>query len=606
MTLLLFVTWALVAIASFAPDARLWGVNHLAFYPLAVRCAILIALAVAMVPAVADRVLQNGRRLAALASAHRRVAAAGAATVCLALGLAFHPATHLLGDQNFIAAIARGAATATETEFRESLRHPHHVFPGTDLLYSIIGRYSVRVLHVGAEASIRILVSAIGAMLAYVWTLWALRRSRAPQGQPMLLPLLLATSGAVALFCGYIEVYAPLLGALVLYVVVARRALEGRASLWAPAACLALAAFLHTMALVLLPSLAWLVIAARRRDHSRLLTRMAIGTCVAMVPLTGLLRFVPGVAAYLRPLFGEPTAALGSIHVADMANVLLLSCPVMGVVVGGLLRARAASRECDATPPDARSASFAWLVATPLFLFLVAFRSDLGVARDWDLFMPAGVATVWALLEARPGCVVLPGRSVASVTVLCAALAGAWIGINASAERSVARYRAIVSYDLPQMKDPAYAWEQLAAYYRERNNTPEEIVMLEHAVATSQNPRYRITLGTRYYARGDRDRAIELFGQALRSDPSNGRVREALVEMLLLSRRFDELILQCDEGMRREPGNPFYPYYKGRALAASRRTAESMEALKQASRLNPTPQMAKQIDSLIRWLEEQP
>ena len=424
----------------------------------------------------------------------------------------------------------------------------------------------------------------------------------------MLLPLLLATSGAVALFFGYTEVYAPLLGALVLYVVVARRALESRGALWVPVVCLALAAFLHTMALVLLPSLAWLIIAARTRDSSNFLTRMAIGTCVAMVPLTGLVRFVPGAASYLRPLFGEPTAAVGPTNITHVANVLFLACPAIGVVIGGLLRARSASRERDPVshPSRARNASFALLVATPLFLFLVAFRSDLGVARDWDLFMPAGVAAVWALLEARPGYVVLPGRSVASMTVLCAALAGAWIGINASAERSVARYRTIVSYDLPQMKDPAYAWEQLAVYYRERADTNEEIVMLEHAVATSRNPRYRITLGKRYYARGDKDRGIELIDQGLRSDPSNGSARQTLVQMLMFSRRFDELIVLCDEGMQREPGNPFYPYYKGRALAAYRRTTESIEALRRASRLNPTPQMAKQIDSLIRWLEAHP
>jgi hypothetical protein len=608
LTILLFVTWVLVAIAAFAPGARLWGINHLAFYPLAVRCAILIVIALAMVPAVADLVLQRSRRVAAVASANYRVAAIGAAAACLILGLAFHSATFLLGDQNFIAGIAHDAAVATAPEYWDSLRNLHHVFPGTDLLYSIVARFSVRVLHLGAETSIRVLVSTIGAILAYAWTLWVLRRYRVPQGQTMLLPLLLATSGAAAMFCGYIEVYAPLLGVLVLYIVVARRALERRGPLWMPVVCLALAAFLHTMALVLLPSLAWLVIAARMRENSNTLSRVAIWTCVAMVPLTGLVRFVPGTANYIRALFGEPTAAIGSIHIVDMANVLLLACPAIGVVIGGLLRRQPPSRERNAVTHSVggRNASFALLMAAPLFLFLVAFRTDLGVARDWDLFMPAGVATVWALLESRPGSVVLPERSVVSVTVLCTALTGAWIGINASAERSVARYRAIVSYDLPQIKDPGYAWEVLAAYYRERKNAPEEIAMLERAVATSQNPRYRITLGMRYYARGDKDRAIELVSQGLRSDPSNGRARQTLVQMLFFTHRFDGMLLLCDEGMQREPENPFYPYYKGRALAAYHRTTEALEALRRAKRQNPPPQMAREIDGFIRWLEAQP
>ena len=587
---------------AFAPGARLWGINHLAFYPIAARCAVLIAIALAMVPGVADRLLQRSRRFAGAASAHERAAATGAAVACFILGLTFQSATFLLGDQNFIARIARDAAAAPG--YLGLLPNLHHVFPGTDLLYSMVARFSVRALHVGAETSIRILVSAIGAVLAYAWTLWVLRRYRAAQG--MLLPLLLATSGSVAMFCGYIEVYAPLLGVLVLYVVVARRALDRRGPLWMPVGCLALACFLHTMALVLLPSLAWLVLASRGRENSNMPGRVAIWTCVAMVPLTVLVRFVPRTASYLRPLFGEPTAAISLVHAADVTNVLLLACPAVAVVIGGLLRRQPPSRERNAvTNAIGGNAAFAMLVAAPLFLFLVAFRSDLGVARDWDLFMSAGVATMWALLELRPGSIVLPERTVVSVTVLCAALTGAWIGINASAERSVARYRIIVAHDLPQIKDPGYAWETLAACYRERNNTPEEIAALERAVAVSQNPRYRITLGRRYYARGDGDRAIELVSEGLRSDPSNGSARQSLVLMLFYTRRFDEMLPVCDEGMQREPGNPFYSYYKGRALAALHRNAEALEALRRAKGQNPPPQMAREIDGFIQWLEEQ-
>lgn len=591
-----------MAIAAFAPGARLWGVNHLAFYPLAVRCVILIGIALAMVPAVADWMLGRSRRVASAASAHGKLAATVVAAACFVLGFKFRSATLLLGDQNFIARIARDAAAAPG--YRDALRHPHHVFPGTDLLYSMVARFCAHGLHIAPDASIRILVSAIGAILAYVWTLWVLRRYRT-QGQTLLLPLLLATSGVVAMFCGYIEVYTPLIGVLVLYIVVAKRALEHRGPLWVPAACLALAAFLHTMALVLLPSLAWLILAVRRRHASKTLGKVAVWTCAAMVPLTALMRFVPGAANYLRPLFGEATAVIGLVHVADVANVLLLACPAIGVVIGSFLHRRPAPIDGNAVAhaEGGENSSFALLVAAPLLLFLVAFRSDLGVARDWDLFMPAGVATMWALLESRP--VFLPERTVVSMTVLCAALTGAWVGINASPERSVARYRAIVSYDLPRIKDPGYAWETLAAYYREHNNTPEEIAVLERAVAASQNPRYRITLGRRYYARGDKDRAIELLGEALRSDPSNGDARQSLVLMLFFTRRFDEMLVLCDEGMQREPENPFYTYYKGRALAAVHRNAEAIEALRRAKGQNPPRQMAREINGFIEWLEEQ-
>jgi tetratricopeptide (TPR) repeat protein len=189
------------------------------------------------------------------------------------------------------------------------------------------------------------------------------------------------------------------------------------------------------------------------------------------------------------------------------------------------------------------------------------------------------------------------------MTALCAVLACAWIGVNASEARSIARYRAILSFDLPRMKDAGYAYEQLAAYYRERRNTQEEIRMLERAVAASANPRYRVTLGMRYYFVGEKNRGIELLEQSLRSDPSSTRARQTLVQMLFFSGRFDEVLSLCDEGMRREPSDPFYPYHKGAALDRTGRPGEALDALRRARTLNPPPDMMKQIDALLRRLE---
>ena len=48
-------TLALVAIASWLPGERLWGINHLAFYPTALRVVLLALAAALLLPPVGQR-----------------------------------------------------------------------------------------------------------------------------------------------------------------------------------------------------------------------------------------------------------------------------------------------------------------------------------------------------------------------------------------------------------------------------------------------------------------------------------------------------------------------------------------------------------------------
>jgi hypothetical protein len=52
-------SFALVATASFLPTTRLWGLNHLAFFPVPLRLALLGLVAVCFLPPLA-RILMSG------------------------------------------------------------------------------------------------------------------------------------------------------------------------------------------------------------------------------------------------------------------------------------------------------------------------------------------------------------------------------------------------------------------------------------------------------------------------------------------------------------------------------------------------------------------
>ena len=610
MRLLLLATFALIAIASFAPGARLWGLNHLAFYSVGVRVLALAVIAAGLIPAVADAVAQRARTLAHAMVPRRRMVATLTALVCFGLFIALPSATFLLGDTNYIATNARDAAAADATTFRASLRHLHHVFPGMDFLYSCTARLAGRVFHLDPLAGVRVPVALIGAAFVFALVSWLLRPRTSSVDRLMV--LLLATSGAVVLLFGYVEVYVPFIAALVLYMIAAYNTLHRGGALWKPAVCLLLASVLHAMGLLLLPSLLWLALfAARSRTASPRLSAIARWACIAMVPLPWLARFVPGLTRFIRPLAGDG-AALGSMHLADVANLLFLVCPAIVVLVGVVVWNRfgiAREQRVKAAPAiDRADEAFSALVAVPLLLFLVAIRSDLGVARDWDLFAPCGLA---ALPLARLGLQRVPANTIsdrhtASLVILCATVTCAWVGLNASGPRSVARYRTILAYDTPQFLDAGYAYELLASYARQRNDVRGEIDALEHAVAVSDNPRYRLTLGMRYYAAGDKEHGIELVERSLRSTPTDGRTRQMLVQMLYFAGKMDELERVCDDGIRLEPSQPLYYFLKGRVLANAGKTQEALDVLRRARALNPSGKLGSDIDELIRFLESSP
>ena len=52
LTISVMLVFVLVAVAAFFPGLRLWGVNHLNYYPLPVRIAAVALLALMFVPAV--------------------------------------------------------------------------------------------------------------------------------------------------------------------------------------------------------------------------------------------------------------------------------------------------------------------------------------------------------------------------------------------------------------------------------------------------------------------------------------------------------------------------------------------------------------------------
>lgn len=617
----LWTFWAFGAVASFLPNARLWGINHLAFYAWPVRIAALVVMGVSILPPTRRLVLRAVGVFPSALSQRRRTAAAALAAAAFILFNVFASSTELLGDGLYVRNNVERAAKVDPGTFAEVLRNPDRIYAGTDVMYLTATRVVSNALGLPPLAVLRVMIALFGAALVFIVA--ARRPPHASQGADAAALVALALfSGAMQIFFGTVEVYAPLLFFAALFVVAADRMLERGTGLWVCAVCAFCAAAMHVLGLVLLPALGILVLwTACRRERSK---RFVLGTlCLGAAVCAALPIATAGrLGRFVLPVTGADGAyaVLSFDHLADAANQVLLVFPgffVLGGVAIALRRRQQAARAVTrgARTDEAERASetraafpkvlFGLFLGVPSALFLLFFKPELGMARDWDLFAVTILGLWWPLYAAlgrgrmEGGAREIVDAVLPPVLVMSAVLGAAWIGINAHAGRSVARFESILSYDRTHA---AYAYETLASHHRRGKDLPAEIRALEKAAEASRNPRYLYALGLRYREAGEMEKAVSALGACLQVKPDYTDARRLLGRVLFFMSRWDDLIDVCEEGARLAPGDPYYPFFAGFAHAREGRTAEARSAFEMSRRLNPPPDLAGEIERALRSL----
>lgn len=630
---LLSCFWVFCAVSSFLPGARLWGINHLAFYAWPVRALALAVMAVSFLPQARRAVLRWIESSSGLFSRRRRLVAAGLSIAAFVLFNAFAASTQLLGDGLYVGNNVERAAKVDPGTFAKVLKTPDPIYPGTEMLYLAVTRAASNELGVSPIAVLRVVIALFGALLVFfVVASHAPRRS--PPGtllapSPGITPLVVLAflSGAVQIFFGYVEVYAPLMFFAALFTVSARRTIHGSAGLELPIVTALAALGMHRLGLVLLPALGVLVLwVACGRQKSRLFARGVYALAAATLTAPMLAAWSGRLGGSILPMTTRERAyaVLSGSHLADVANEILLVFPGFFVLAGIVIlmritRARPANGGHGAAPiapplvPSEGTRSqtgfpdvlFGIFLAGPVLMFLFFFKPELGMARDWDLFAIAGLG-LWApvavaLDRARWNA---PTRALVdavwpSVLVVTAVLTAAWIGINADAGRSVARFESILVYDRTHA---AYAYETLASHHNARKDFPSEVKALEDAVAASQNPRLLLTLGLRYHDAGQKEKAVSTLQTCLLIKPDYDEARKSLLQMLLFMGRDDDMLVVCEEGARLAPDDSYYPLFQGMAYVRQGRDSDARRAFDRCLELRPSPEVASRIDEFLRSL----
>jgi hypothetical protein len=601
----LFVTEAVVAVAALWPYARglrLWGINHLAFYPLPVKLAAIALIGVSLIPPVARALYAAVLSLcAALAGGGSRstllIAAISMASVVTFYH--FHAATHLLGDSQLIVQSFEAAEKGHKQVMMrsaQSIMERDHISRGMTLLYYGSVKVAGTVFKRPLIDGLRVLPCLLGGVFVFLVLKMACSPVLSPALRAWLLVLGICTT-SLQVFFGYVENYSAILVLLTVYACAGFMLMHRRAPLWVPAALLVVAVFVHIQSILFLPSLVFLV-----AWRLALVLRYAVPTLVGLT-LAGTLAArslnIPG--DFYLPLVADESS-YGIVtpgHLLDIANELLMLLPIAGVIaaMGWAARRGRAGGGDDEWFAQPVEWQFVALMVIPCVVYMVFFKSEIGMARDWDLFTTTSIGLVPLALLAIARYVAAGGpdrRRLSAVfapaMVTTVVLTVSWIGVNASADRTSERFESILAYD---QTHAGYAYENLAIYYHSAGHLSKAIHAMEIGARVSSNPRLYARLAVYYEENGDIDGAVVMLRDVLGKHPTHDKVRSKLLDLLEKSRRWPDLVEVARGGVEHHPQMPIYYFALGEGLIRTGSVEEGLDVFRTCLTLDP-PEGARQ------------
>ena len=619
-------TAALVAASAFLPGARLWGINHIAFLPLPARIAILALIALAFVPPVARALYRAALAGAERFAAKRRRQNLVIALVVVALASTatfyiFRSATNLLGDGQLI---VQSFEAAEEGHDQVIMRNAHaivteeNIAPGATLLYYGAIK-TLKPLKRQPVDSMRILNCVLGGLFVFFTLFAASGRFMAPDSRVWLVILTLFSS-SMLLFFGYIENYTAPFFFLLLYVIAGFRGLHRMASPWLAAIPLLCAIYSHVQCVLFVPSFVYLILWTKMRGRRELLLRrwMTVFTLSTIGVVAGVTLYAPIRRFYVPLGFSNQAYALFSPdHLMDVANELLILLPILPATIALAWAGRRAERAGGRDPireSRALKNPSAWFshpaewqfVATilvPCTIYMVLFHPEIGMARDWDLFAMMSTAVIPLVLlivnryarvtGATPDTM---ARFAAPALLVVMVLGASWVAVNASTDRTVARFERILTYD---QTHASYAWENLAILQHDNGQLKESIRTMERAVDVSHNPRQIVRLAVYMEEDGRSEEAIAMLDDVLARRPDFTKARFRLVMFLEKTGQWERMLSVSRAGMEHSPRDAIYHFFYGESLMRAGRTEEALQVFR-ACRTLDLPRAAKQyIESTL-------
>ena len=564
---------ALVCMATNPAGPRNWGIHSAAFLPPALRYALVLAMAAAVLalalsasgsrvtPPKRPRPQARSKRTKPTRPSPHHASRRKAPFWLLALPLygillyALRTRTHFLGDGGVwvnmllggeVDAFSEPLSSLTWLGFRSAARALG--WPMTDPTFSLL------------PVLCGVAFAGIG------WLVLEEALPRVSRGRRALAWGLLLTIGTTQLYYGYIESYPIASIAVLAYLWLALRHVRGADPPWLLPLVYTVTIGFHLMAVVLYPSYA---VAVFRRPTTSAVKAALLPAPLILAPL--LLTLV-GVepAQWMRPFelvarsaagggaaLTRPYPLLSIAHAVDIANALLLAAPVPFLL--GL--SWIADRRARIRPvrPSSQVLAVAGLAAMAALLVLVL---PVAPAQDWDLtallLLPAALAVLVAstTLAARP-------LAAGALLTLSAASLLAFVLVNATEAASIARYKTLLAPDAPlSAYGRGYGHSILSEFYEDRGMMDSALVYAELAIRSEPtNPRYWLREGTILYEQKRYDEAIPKLEEAIQRGTTRVAAHFNLGLAYARTRRFGEAADQFRTAMAMDGTNPEYPHH---------------------------------------------
>ncbi len=408
----------------------------------------------------------------------------------------------------------------------------------------------------------------------------------------LLTGLVLLTQGYSQLFFGYVENYAYYALFVALYLWCGLAFLQARSPLAAPVAAMVVGIGVHLSMIVLLPSLVFLAACALRDPERRtgalrdlvlgaagvlLLDRMlrpllfgrSLGS--ALVDIVRLARADQGGGSGVAYMLSWP-------HVRDFVNEHYLTGPLgiwLFLPALGLMMARRKQLSACAV-------FLTICAATYLIGCWTASEPAPGYARDWHIFAPAGVACTLAGLHAMVTLVKSDDHRIRLLlfAVLVSAIhLGAWVEVNSSESRSLARVETL-PLSRGRREVILGGWS-----LRQRDNEAAAEWFRRALVIDPGNVNALNLLGHIHLEAGDAGEAAALFGRAAAGRPDKLEFQDSLLQALLAAGRFEQALERTDHLCDLYPERYRGWMARGIALARLDRRQEAATALARADSL---------------------
>lgn len=564
--------------SSFFPKSRLWGINHLAYFPLWVRAVFTLVGLSILLPWVNIRVY---RILQQILSPLQRIVNKGKVLgyVFLSLFSVFifwllRARTYFLGDgYAHISSLKSGKYLLIRYEPLEIFAHLY--------LYKFL-----RLFFIPSAESIYIGLSILAGGL-FVFILFLLARSLSEDGFDRLFIFsIFLFSGASQLFLGYVEHYTLTYVSIFAYLYFSLRYLQGKVRILLPIIFCTLAIGFHFSSVHLLPSLFFLFALKRKKGGMVFNLKKALPFLSILAFILGLSVYYiwnvnPGLSQVFIPLLqGRPYAPeytlFTSSHLLDVLNQHLL---LSGT---GLILLLSLAMVCRKRI-NFQNPIIVFLLLASLAIFLYHFLVDprLGAAVDWDLFF--NVALAYTMLGVYLFINLIKTKRYSAVVLISTAILSIlpWFLINANAERSTDRFRDLLDLDLDRS---LYGRHALVDHYlqQKRLREAEEVqaninrLFPEDSLARAAGQHMRS---------GDYEKAEDLLKKAIEINPNFIDPYNNLGIIYLMQDKVDEAI---DAFQRVVDLYPFFIVGRlnlGRALLKKGRTEEALEHYKRAEKL---------------------